>query len=307
MTRIAAALAVAGTLAAPAFLVHPRAQTSPPKDLKAGELHAKLGDRLNTIAGSIDGVMGFTVVDLTSGDRFERLAGETFPTASTIKLAILYELFRQADEGRITLDATRVLDRRQAVGGSGILNELTTPTLSLRDYTTLMIVLSDNTATNVLIDIVGMDKVTARMAALGLNATRLRRKMIDLEAARRGNENVSTPGEIARLLQIIYRGEGLSKESAESLRAILRKPKSSPMRSAIPEDVVVANKPGDLEGVEVDAGIVYLEGRPYIQAVMTTYLKSNAAGDAAIQSASQAAFEYFSRLAKSSEYGRAIR
>ena len=302
MTRRIAALALAATLAVPAL-----AQKAAPQDPKVADLRAKLGERLNAIAGSLDGVMGFVIVGLTSDERFERHAHDTFPTASTIKLAILYELFRQTDEGRIQLDAPRTLDRRNAVGGSGVLNEPTTPTLSLRDYATLMVVLSDNTATNVLIDIVGMDNVTTRMASLGLKATKLRRKMIDLEAARRGDENVSTPADLARLLDIIHRGEGLSKGSGESLRAILGKPKASPMRTAIPEDIVVANKPGNLEAVEVDAGIVYVEGRPYIQVVMTTYLKSNAAGDAAIQSASQAAFEYFSRLAKSSDYGRAIR
>jgi beta-lactamase class A len=302
VTRTIAALTLAGTLAVPAVARQFTAQ-----DPKVADLQAKLGERLDAVAGALDGVMGFALVDLTSGERFDRLANETFPTASTIKLAILYELFRQADEGRIQLGATRTLDRRYAVGGSGILNDLTTPTLSIRDYATLMIVLSDNTATNVLIDAVGMDNVTKRMATLGLRATRLRRKMIDMEAARRGNENVSTPADIARLLHIIYRGEGLSKAGGESLLAILRTSKSSPMRTAIPEDVVVANKPGDLEAVEVDAGIVYVEGRPYIQVVMTTYLNSNAAGNAAIQSASRAAFEYFSRLAKSSEYGRAIR
>ncbi len=302
MKRIVPAIVLAGGLIAPAI-----AQTGAGPGPKVADLRGQLDERLKAIAGSLDGVMGYAVVDLTSGERLERHAHETFPTASTIKLAILYELFRQVDEGRIQLDATRTLDRRSAVGGSGILNELTTPTLSIRDYATLMIVLSDNTATNVLIDLVGMDNVTKRMASLGLKATKLRRKMIDLEAARRGDENVSTPADLARLLDIIHRRAGLSKGSGESLAVIVRKSKSSPMRSAIPEEVVVANKPGDLEAVEVDAGIVYVEGRPYIQVVMTTYLKSNAAGDAAIQSASRAAFEYFSRLAKSSEYGRAIR
>ncbi len=302
MNRIAAAIVLAAGLIAPAM-----AQKAADPGPQVADLRGRLDERLKTIAGSLDGVMGYAVVDLVSGDRLERHAHETFPTASTIKLAILYELFRQVDEGRIQLDAARTLDRRSAVGGSGILNELTTPTLSIRDYATLMIVLSDNTATNVLIDAVGMDNVTKRMASLGLKATKLRRKMIDLEAARRGDENVSTPGELALLLQFLHRGEGLSKASGAALLAILRKPKASPMRSAIPEEVVVANKPGDLEAVEVDAGIVYVEGRPYIQVVMTTYLKDNAAGNAAIRSASRAAFVYFGRLAKSSEYGRAIR
>ena len=172
--------AVLGVLAAFAAPVHGT------QDPRAADLRAKLGERLDAVAGALDGVMGFAIVGLESDERFERLANQTFPTASTIKLAILYELFRQADEGRIDLDARKDLDRLNAVGGTGILSELTTPSLSIRDYATLMIVLSDNTATNVLIDAVGMEAVTRRMASLGLQNTRLRRKMIDLKAARRG-------------------------------------------------------------------------------------------------------------------------
>ena len=83
---------------------------------------------------------------------------EVFPLASTIKLAILYELFKQADEGRLNLDEVRPLDKRHIVGGSGVLLELTAPAMSLRDYATLMVVVSDNTATNLLIETVGMAK-----------------------------------------------------------------------------------------------------------------------------------------------------
>lgn len=278
-----------------------------PADTKAAELRQKLVASLEKTAAGLDGVMGYAIVDLTSGDRVERLPSAVFATASTIKLAILYELFKQADEGKLSLDTVRPLDRQQVVGGSGVLAELSAPAMPLRDYATLMVVLSDNTATNVLIDVVGMTNVTARMASLGLKDTKLRRKMIDLAAARRGDENVSTPSEIARLLEMLYRGEGLKKESQEALLAILKKSKTTPMRRGIPPGVAVANKPGTLEGVEVDAGIVYLQGRPYVLSVMTTYLTQNAAGEAAIASASQAAFEYFNRLAKSSEYGRSIR
>jgi beta-lactamase class A len=188
-----------------------------------------------------------------------------------------------------------------------VLRELTAPSMALRDYATLMIVLSDNTATNFLIDIVGMEKVNARMRALGLPQTRLRRRMIDLEAARRGDENVSTPAEIAKLLQVLYRGEGLSSKSHDAAIAILQKEKTTPMRRGIPSDIPVANKPGSLEGVAVDAGIVYLKNRPYVFSAMTTFLDSEEKGDAAITAASRATFEYFSRLAHASDYGRAIR
>jgi beta-lactamase class A len=284
-----------------------RAGSAQPADAVAGELRQKLVATLEQTASRLDGVMGYSIVDLTSSDRIERLPAAVFATASTIKLTILYELFKQADEGKLSLDDAVPLDRKQVVGGTGVLAELTAPAMPLRDYATLMVVLSDNTATNVLIDAVGMSNVTARMAALGLKETKLRRKMIDLAAARRGDENVSTPSEIARLLELIYRGEGLKKSSQDALLAILKQSKATPMRRGVPSGVAVANKPGTLEGVEVDAGIVYVQGRPYILSVMTAYLTQNAAGEAAITAASRAAFEYFNRLATSSEYGRSIR
>ena len=188
-----------------------------------------------------------------------------------------------------------------------MLVELTTPSLSLRDYATLMVVLSDNTATNVLIDALGMQNVTARMAGAGLPSLKLRRKMIDLEAARRGDENVGTPADVAKLLAMIYRADGLKKESADAIVAILKKSKNTALRRGVNEGIEVADKPGTLDGVETGAGIVYVPGRPYILVVTTTFLKDSAAGHAAITAASRAAFDYFNRLSKASEYGREIR
>lgn len=274
---------------------------------KRDELKAKLHTELETIAQDLDGVMGYVALDIESGERFERHADEVFPLASTIKLAILYELFKQSEEGRVTLDTVRPVEKQHVVGGSGVLGELTAPSLSLRDHAILMIVLSDNTATNVLIDTLGMDHVNRRMAGLGVKSVLLRRKMIDLAAARRGEENVGSPSDVARLLVAIHRGEGLQKDSRDAIITILRKPKPSALREAVPSTIPVANKTGTLEGVAADAGIVYLPDRPYVLVVTTTYIKNNAAGEAAIRAASQAAFDYFSRVARSSEYGRIIR
>lgn len=274
---------------------------------KRQELREKTRTQLAEIAERLDGVMGYVVMDLESGERFERLANEPFPLASTIKLAILYELFRQADEGRLKLDDLRPLDRKHVVGGSGILVELTNPSMSLRDYAVLMVVVSDNTATNLLIDTVGMQNVTSRMAALGMPGLKLRRRMIDTAAALRGDENTGSPADLAQLLGMIHRSEGLKKESSDAILEILKKAKPSALRDGVPASVPVANKTGTLEGVAADAGIVYLSGHPYVFVATTAYLKSNAAGEAAIRAASQAAFEYFSRIARSSEYGRVIR
>jgi beta-lactamase class A len=253
----------------------------------AGELQAKFERRIQEIAAHVDGVVGYLIVDQSSGSRVAHLEREAFPTASTIKLAIVYELFKQVDEGKIHLEETTILERAKAVGGSGILYELGTPTLSIRDYATLMVTLSDNTATNVLIDRLGMEAITTRMHALGLNGTKLRRHMMDTAAALRGDENVSTPDEIVRLLQ---------QMPAAGLE-LLKKPKESRLRKGLPSGVVVADKPGELDGVRVDAGIVYAKDRPYVFSVMTTFLKDEAEGERAIEEMSRAAFEHFSRLA----------
>jgi beta-lactamase class A len=272
----------------------------------AAELRAKLERRLEGIAAALDGVMGYAIVDLTSGDRIGHLDRAVFPTASTIKLAIVYELFKQVDEGRIRLDQTIPLDRATAVGGSGVLFQLGAPTLSVRDYATLMVIVSDNTATNVLIDRLGMDRIAARLRTLGLTETKLRRHMIDLAAARRGDENVSTPAEIVRLIEIIWKGEGLSPAARDEAVALLKKPKASRLRAGLPPAVEAADKPGELEGVRVDAGLVFVKDRPYIVCAMTTYLKDDTEGERANEEVSRTAYDYFSRLGAGLQYGRQI-
>jgi len=263
----------------------------------ANELKTKFEHRLSDIASQVDGVVGYEIVDLTSGDRFAPLERETFPTASTIKLTLVYELFKQAEEGRIRLDETLALDRSKAVGGTGVLVEMGTPVLSIRDYAVLMVTLSDNTATNVLIDRLGMDNVARRMQALGLDGTKLRRHMMDTAAARRGDENVSTPDEIVRLLHAMQGGDhaGEGRAMPDAI-ALLKKPKESRLRRGLPADVATADKPGELDGVRVDAGVVYAKNRPYVFCVMTTFLQDEAAGERAIEQMSRVAYEYFSRL-----------
>jgi len=270
------------------------AQTSPP-----AELRAKFEKRVQEISSRVDGVVGYSIVDLTSGERIGHLDTASFPTASAIKLAIVYELFKQAAEKRIDLEEKVTLDRRQAVGGTGVLVEMGTPTLSIRDYAVLMVTLSDNTATNVLIDRLGMDKIVARMQGLGLNATKLRRHMMDTAAARRGDENVSTPDELARLLRTM-------NETMPDAIALLKKPKENRLRKGLPEGVASADKSGELEGVRVDAGVVYAKNRPYVLCVMTTFLKDEAEGERAIEEISRVAYEYFSRLGAGGVLGRRL-
>jgi beta-lactamase class A len=268
-------------------------------------LRTRFAAAIERIADDADGVVGYTIVDITSGERFARLEQAAFPAASTIKLAILYELFRQADAGTVALDQVAPMDRSRAVPG-GLLHELTNPALSPRDLAIAMILQSDNTAANVLIDRVGMAAVNQRMTALGLTGTRLRRHMIDLEAARRGDENVSTPADLAALVLAFHRGQGLTPASRDAALEILQKPKATAIRAGVPARVLVASKSGELEGVRADAGVVYVPNRPYVFVAMGTYLQEARAPRDWLESLARTSYEYFSRRAAVSEYGRQI-
>jgi beta-lactamase class A len=268
------------------------------------DLRAQLRTRLESIATKLDGVLGYAVVDLTSNEVVAaHLQTQPFPTASTIKLAILYELLKQAEEGKLALDKPERLNRAQVVGGSGVLQHLTGPILSLNDYAALMVILSDNTATNVVIDAVGMANVNARMKSFGLADMQLRRKMMDSAAVARGDENVASPLSLVKAIELIWRATGLKKESRDAGVRILYEVPGS-IRSAIPDRVKVASKTGTLDAVRAEAAIVELEGRPFALAAMTTYLRNDLDGEHAIGEVANTAFSYFDRLAHGGAYGR---
>ena len=259
------------------------------------DLRTKTASSLEVAAVTLDGVLGYAILDLTSGDTFERMASVPFPTASTIKLAILYELVKRAGEGTLSLNDTIQLDRNRAVPG-GLLYELGTPTLSLRDYANAMIIESDNTATNVLIARLGMEAITSRMQALGLGSIRLRRYMIDIDAAKKGLENVATPADLAKLLQVFHNSTGLTSAGQGEALRILKKQSNSPIRRAVPASVEIARKDGALEGVRADTAIVYVKNRPFVFVAMSTYLQDEPAADKAIERLATVAYNYFARL-----------
>jgi beta-lactamase class A len=274
----------------------------------AGPLQAELKSVLvRAVEGAalrLDGVVGWIVTDLTTKEvvtaRNER---QPFPTASTIKVSILYELLKQAESGSVALDARVPLDRANVVGGSGVLQHLTTPALSLRDHAALMIIVSDNTATNVVIDAVGMNRVNERMTTLGLSDIRLRRKMMDAAAAARGDENVASAASLAAMVERLWRGDGLSTESRTTAQRILRQV-SGQVRSAVPGSVPVFLKTGSLAGVRAEVAVVDVPGRPFSIAVMTTYLARDEDGTRLIADIASAAWSYFDRLAKGGAHGR---
>lgn len=217
---------------------------------------------------------------------------------------------RQDQEGKLSLDEKHTILRSEMTVGDdeAVLNKLGdgTATMTMRDLAVFMAVLSDNSATNILIDRLGMENVNAGIARLGLKETKLRRHMIDLDAARRGNENVSTAREMLALLETVQSGRALDPAHTQEFLRILRLPKESEFHRALPPGVVIADKPGSLEGVRCDSGIVEIAGRPFILCVMTTYLKHDEDGERAIEAIARLAYAYFDRLRRATAYGRLI-
>src|SRR6266487_3214974 len=286
-----------------------------PHDTGSDLLWKKLETRVEEIAARLDGVMGVAILDLTDGRILLRNADRVFPTASSIKIAILLELYRQDQEARAgaedkaKLDDIYTFDPKDLVEDSQIMAGLTAGVTRVtnRDLAQFMVAVSDNAATNVLIDHVGMQNVNATLRSLGLTKTMLRRKMIDIAAARRGDENVSTAQEMARLLEMIYKGKSLNKDLTEQLIKQLKTlKKDSYLSYELPLGVELDDKPGSLDGVRTDSGIVFAKNRPFAISVMTAYNRDEKAAERAISEVTLEAYHYFEMRGKTSEYGRIL-
>ena len=178
--------------------------------------------------------------------------------------------------------------------------------LTNRDLAQFMVAVSDNAATNILYDRVGKENVNAMLRGLGLSKITLRRKMMDVAAARRGEENIATPQEMVLLLEAIHKGKVLNKELSAQLIKQLSTLKESYIPRYLPPDLQVTNKPGSLEAVRTDSGIVFVRNRPFSISVMTAWDHDERAAERAISEVALEACHYFEMRGKTSEYGRVL-
>src|SRR6201982_1618456 len=222
---------------------------APAPSAKQQVLWQKLSASIEEIDQHLDGVMGVAIEDLSTGDHYFLREDDVFAQASSIKITVLANLYLQAQQGKLKLNDLYTVQSSDLVPDSDIMDGLTpgVTRVTLRDLATMMVAVSDNAATNVLIDRVGMQNVNAMLDSLALTHTRLRRKMMDLEAARQGRENISTPREMMTLLDAMYHGKLLDKEATVDFFKVLSTNKNSWIPRDLPADVKIANKPGALE------------------------------------------------------------
>jgi beta-lactamase class A len=222
--------------------------------------------------------------NLATGSTYSLQGDEPVRTASTIKLPIMIEAFSEAAEGKLKLTEPLRISADEKVSGSGILQDLSVDSLPLRDLLMLMITLSDNTATNLILERIGGNAVNARMATLGLKNTRVMRKIlgdgnklkatpsgITDEGAKAENKRWgigrSSPREMVQLLEMLYRGESINKQASANMLEILKKQRDHNGIARDIKDAVVANKSGALDALRSDVGIVYTPRGPIAMAI----------------------------------------
>lgn len=275
---------------------------------KSRILEDKLQKEVESLIENSSAVTGFTAVDLTTGKEFSYNADLEFPQASAIKIPILMEVFAQASEGKLDLSEKRKVKPINTVAGTGIIKHLSaTPVFSIEDLCNLMIILSDNSATNSLIDLLGMSEINKRLASLGLEQTLVQRKMINSAASGRGEENLSTPAEAAEILKTLYEGDFIDKATSKKIIQILRKTerRDSSLAQGIPNEIPMAFKTGFLNGVSTEWAIIFLAERPYAIAIMESF-KVNNESTKVVENISETIFKYFWRMGNATKYGTYI-
>ncbi len=254
-----------------------------------------LGQRIKDILTAYTGRWGIVILNQSTWDKLELDSDMVFPAASMIKVPIMYEIMRQAAARKLSLNDSLEVTSGYITGGAGILKELRAGiTMTIRELVTLMIILSDNTATNMLIDVAGMDAVNKTMDSLGLKSTVLRRRMMDFAAAQAGKENETSAADLARLFAGIYTSIGLPPAYGSSMLDILKRQQiRDKLPFYLPEETIIAHKTGTLTGVEHDAGILFLPGGPYIVCVLTADLQTNYLGLQLVASIGKVIYEHF--------------
>ena len=276
-------------------------------------------------------VLGVAVKHLGTGETAVFNGGELFPTASVFKVPLIVELFRQSEEGKLSLDDKITLFERNKVPGSGILKELSEGLeITIRDLSRLMMILSDNTATDLLVGLVGKENVNATMRGLGLNNTvviaNCRDILFDLvgandlsddektlsvylEKAKAGTNkgswslgternDVTTPEEMNKLLGLLVEGKAARQTSCEAILSTMDKCQTGEYRipKYLPVDKVkMTRKTGSLPGIRNDVGVITIlaTGDKYSLSCLTKGAIDVYAAEEVIARVSRNIYHYF--------------
>ena len=239
-----------------------------------------LASRLESLAKTHKGKVAIAVKHLGTGESYYLNADEPMPSASLIKLPVMIEVYQQVAEGKIKLSDLVTLRQEDKVQGSGVLTDHFSPgvTFPLHDAVHLMIAVSDNTATNLVLDKIGIGATALRMEAWGFPNTKIHAKSfrgdktsVFPERTKRFGLGSTTAREMVALLERMHQGKLVSAAACKDMLALLRQCEDhEKFPRFLPETVKVAHKTGSLSDTRTDAGILYLPGGPVAGCVLTT-------------------------------------
>ena len=268
-----------------------RTVEAPIKDAEWQELVADL----EKVSRDYRGRVGVYVKDLETGRTWEYNADRLFPSASLIKVPIMAAVFEKIRLGAFSLDTQIKLTRRERVGGSGSLKWVRDGTsLSVMEIIYKMITESDNTATRMLIDYVGMDYLSVAFRELDLEHTNITQEGMSLKSGRVARENYTTAREMASLLERIYAGELVNRESSEFMLDVMKHTKSrSRLRRGLPLGWEIGHKTGLLRKACHDVGIVFSPRGDYVIAVLTSEVPSYSSAKIFISKVAKLTYQYY--------------
>lgn len=234
---------------------------------------------------------GVFIVDLDTGGYASVSSDASFAAASTIKVPILVAFFEAVDEGRVRLDQILTLRSEHIAGGSGDLQDQSPgKKLTALEVATKMIEISDNTASNMLIDLLGgAEALNQKFQTWGLTVTEIRNNLPDLKGT-----NTTSPRELVNLLAQVNQGNLLSVKSRDRLFHIMRQTRNDTLLPrGLAEDAIIAHKTGTINSLSADVGMVDMpNGKRYLVAVMVKYGKNQRTAEKLIRDISRSTYKY---------------
>jgi beta-lactamase class A len=253
----------------------------------------KLAARIKQVLAEQDGHWGVAVRNHITDELIYINEDELFSAASIIKIPIMMEAYHQAQQGAVSLDDVLVLNAKDVVGGCGILQGMHPGMqLTVRDTIVLMITVSDNTATNMMIELVGIEAVNQRMIELGAEKSILRRKLMMPELARKGIKNELTAKDVLIFLDTLANGTYISKNACEDMMDILKLQQlNHKIPLLLPQNVTVAHKTGEDDKITHNAGVMYYKEGSLSLCVLSQEVSDTVKGHYAIARMARAAYE----------------
>ena len=236
------------------------------------EKYTEWKKEIKKIISQVEGSVCINFYDLNENNGFSIDGDKKVLSASMIKLLILAELMKKISENKFSLSDIITITSSMKTGGDGVLKELNTGHhFTLKELATLMIIISDNQATNILIDFLGMENINLLGKELGLKETFLGRKMMDAEARKNGYDNYTCADDISSLLKLIYQEKLINEEASQlMLDILLRQQQGERLQRYLPSDIKIAHKCGDLDNLENDGGIIWTGNKAYILVVLAS-------------------------------------